>query len=145
MVGESGAACLWGGPLSLMPKSNLWADEMPAAFKIPVSGESGKLADGWLNTNYKAVATVSADTALGAEHSVVLVSAAATISLPTAVGIAGRVYKVIRTGSGAVTVAPAGTETINGTAAAVSLSAQWQSIELISDGAGWIRFDIAAP
>lgn len=64
-----------------------------------------------------------------------------TLTLPTAVGITGREYKIMRTNSGAnaVTIDGNGAETING-AATYSLSAQWQGVTLVSTGAAWLAF-----
>lgn len=62
-----------------------------------------------------------------------------SITLPTAAGIAGRIYTVKRLNSGAnaVTVATTGGQTIDG-AATVALSAQWQTLRVVSDGANWL-------
>jgi hypothetical protein len=68
--------------------------------------------------------------------------AAFNLSLPTAVGITGRIYilKKIDSTANAVTVDPSGTETIDG-AATVSLALQWSRITIQSDGANWQRLD----
>lgn len=62
-----------------------------------------------------------------------------SITLPTAVGIPGRSYTIKRLNSGgnAVTVATTSSQTIDG-ASTVGLSAQWQSVRVVSDGANWI-------
>ncbi|MCA9058609.1 MAG: hypothetical protein KDA85_08920 [Planctomycetaceae bacterium] len=64
--------------------------------------------------------------------------AAFTVTLPTAVGNTGRqlVVKRLNSGSNAVTVAAAGSETIDG-ASTVSLSTQYQVITMVSDGSNW--------
>jgi hypothetical protein len=60
-----------------------------------------------------------------------------TLTLPTAVGISGTVYTIKRTSaSNNVTIDGAGAETIDGAATYV-LTAQWQAVELISNGTSW--------
>ena len=61
-----------------------------------------------------------------------------TITLPTAVGIAGRVYIVKNSGTGTITVDGNSDETIDGVAN-VSLSTQWDIVRLMSNGANWIK------
>ena len=61
-----------------------------------------------------------------------------TISLPTAVGIAGREYVIKRIGAtGTITIDPAGTETIDGSTTK-TLTSQNEVIRIVSDGANWI-------
>lgn len=121
----------------MLTKSSLWATATPTAAKLPISDADGKLDAGWVRYNYAPVTTVSADTLLDASHCVVLVGAAATITLPTAAGIAGRLYSVVRTGTGLVTIQPDGTETISGDTPLV-LTSQWDSAVFVSDGANWV-------
>lgn len=88
-----------------------------------------------------AVTSLAANTVLTSTHSVVLADASGggiTITLPTAVGIAGRIYTVKRTSSGAntVTVDTTSSQTIDG-ATTVVLNAQYTSLDLVSDGANW--------
>lgn len=121
-----------------MPKSTLWATPTPTASKLPVSGTDGFLADGWFRGNYSVIASVSGDTTLDDTHSIVLVSAAATITLPTAVGRTGRIYNIIRTGTADVILGPNGTETISGDTT-LTLRNQWDSCVIVSDGSNWVR------
>jgi len=78
---------------------------------------------------------------LGAGHSVIKANPtmpfSITVTLPTAVWIPGRQYTIKRTGTGGVTVAASGGETIDG-AATYSLSAQWKYVVVVSDGANWL-------
>jgi hypothetical protein len=102
----------------------------------------------WTGTNewqaavtYKYTA-ISTGTTLDTTHYMANVDAAGgavTITLPTAVGITGRLYVIRRVNSGAnaVTVDGAGSETING-ATTYSLTVQYQTVSLMSDGAGWM-------
>lgn len=68
----------------------------------------------------------------------VLVSGATEVSLPTAVGISGKEYNVIRVGTDNVTITPDGAETISGDANFV-LTSQWDSVSMVSDGSDWVR------
>lgn len=91
-----------------------------------------------------AVATLTGATTLDGTHSVVKADAtvaAFTVTLPTAVGVAGRTYRIIRVNSGgnAVTVDTTSAQTING-ASTISLGSQWASAVLVSDGTNWLRF-----
>jgi hypothetical protein len=90
---------------------------------------------------YKYTATSDALT-LDGTHYMVNVDATAgakTITLPTAVGCAGRVYIIRKVDSSANAVIIDGNaaETINGTAT-YSLTIQYQTASIMSDGAGWM-------
>ena len=82
------------------------------------------------------IVSKAADYSLAATDDLCLVSAAATITLPTAVGVAGRVYVVKRTGSGAVVIATTSAQTIDG-AATYTIGTQYQCVAVMSDGANW--------
>jgi len=81
-------------------------------------------------------------TATAGDHTILgdATSGAITITLPSAAGIAGRVYvvKKIDNSTNAVTVAASGSETIDG-ATSVSLSTQWGSVRVQSDGSNWFK------
>lgn len=86
--------------------------------------------------------SVSADDTLDATDEITAVSAsgaARIITLPTAVGIAGRVYTIKKIDSSAntVTIDGNGSQTIDGSTTQV-LYAQWDWIKIISDGANWL-------
>ena len=65
-------------------------------------------------------------------------SAAFTVTLPAAAGVTGQVLSITKTDSSgnAVDIDGNGTETINGSAT-VSLSSQWATRLIQSDGANW--------
>jgi len=89
-----------------------------------------------------AVASVSSNTTLTDAHSLVLVNAGSSdriISLPTAVGITGRIYTIKKTDNGSkkVTVVGRTSETIDG-AASFSLNLQWNFVAIQSDGSNWM-------
>lgn len=82
-------------------------------------------------------ATTAISIGLDASHCVVTVSATATITLPTAVGILGRIYRIKNIGAAAtVTIATTSSQTIDGITTQ-TLTVQYDSITIISDGANW--------
>lgn len=62
-----------------------------------------------------------------------------TVTLPTAVGIQGRIYIIKNTGAGTITLATTSSQTIDG-AAPGSLGAGPTQISLLSNNANWITF-----
>ncbi|MEO6232307.1 MAG: hypothetical protein ABIP10_19410 [Ferruginibacter sp.] len=89
-----------------------------------------------------AIRTITgASTATSTDYTIVSnnVSGAITLDLPTAVGIAGRVYviKKISATSNDVTIDANGSQTIDG-ATTLVLSAQYATATIQSDGANWI-------
>lgn len=76
-------------------------------------------------------------TAADTDYAIDCTSGTFTVTLPTAVAKAGRVYIVKNSGAGTITVGTTSTQTIDG-AASVSLSVQYQRVVVMSDGANWI-------
>ena len=70
------------------------------------------------------------------DHQVNVTANTVTITLPSAGGIAGRMYSIKNTGTGAVTVDGTGAETIDG--ALTQTVDQWENIKIMSTGAAWI-------
>lgn len=70
------------------------------------------------------------------DHIVVATSGTWTATLPTAASIAGTEYIIKNSGSGIITVDPAGTETIDGSTT-IDL-AQYDSLTVVSDGTNWV-------
>lgn len=86
----------------------------------------------------RSVSVISTNTSLGASaltDYVYFCSAALTATLPTAVGNTSR-YTIKRTGTGAVTIGTTASQSIDG-APTFSLGVQYQSVDLVSDGANW--------
>jgi hypothetical protein len=88
-----------------------------------------------------ALATKTANYTLTATDSIILANAASgavALTLPTAVGCAGRVYtlKKIDSSANAVTVATSASQTIDG-ASSQALAAQWNLVRVASDGSNW--------
>ena len=87
------------------------------------------------------ITTVSANTTLDSTYGTVLVDAsggAKTITLPTAVGIAGKIYSIKKTDSAenTVTIATTSSQTIDG-ATTLLLRIQHETVVLQSNGANW--------
>lgn len=87
------------------------------------------------------IATKVADYVLTADDNTILVNATATMTLPTAVGIAGRLYRIKRIfGGGPTTIATTASQTIDGQPSPLILTSQYDAIVTISDGANWLLF-----
>jgi hypothetical protein len=80
--------------------------------------------------------SISANTTLDGTYTHVFASGTITITLPTAVGISGRTYWIKRTGTGTITINTTSSQTIDG-AASLSITAQYDSYTLVSDGSNW--------
>jgi len=59
-----------------------------------------------------------------------------TITLPTSIGISGKIYYIKNTGSGTITIDANGTETIDNEL--TQTITQWDSIVLQSNGINWV-------
>jgi hypothetical protein len=87
----------------------------------------------------RSVNVVAIDTAAGAAPSidyVYVVSGNTIITLPTAVGNTN-LYTVKNVGSGVVSIATTGGQTIDGSASPLQLPLQYTSVDLISNGSTW--------
>ncbi len=60
-----------------------------------------------------------------------------TVTLPTAVVVAGQYYIIKNSGTGVITIDGDGSETIDG-AANKTLSVQYESMTVVSNGVNWI-------
>ena len=91
---------------------------------------------GALITQMPYVAKTTTYTITSDDYAIECTSGTFTVSLPTAVGISGKVYVVKNSGTGVITVDPNSTETIDGNLA-LDLY-QYDSVTLMSNGANWI-------
>lgn len=71
------------------------------------------------------------------DHTIEVTSGTNTQTLPTAVGITGRHYEIINSGTGVVTVATTGGQTINGVSTQVL--GEYQSVIVRSNGSNWLK------
>lgn len=113
-----------------------------------VSAAQTSAANTWAQNQYFSAGmrcryhSISSNTTITNDYYMVNVNAssgAVTITLPTAVNIAGQVFVVRKSdsSSNAVIIDGNGSETINGNAT-VSLTVQYTSYMIMSDGAGWM-------
>jgi len=111
------------------------------------NGDSLRDAAGKINGNFeqlfstRSVATFTAAGGATNSHGVILAdtsTASFWISFPTAFDNSGKVFTVKKTAAAnTVTLNPFSTQTIDGATTKV-LSAQWESVTFISDGANWL-------
>lgn len=89
----------------------------------------------------KVVASYSSTTTAAGSDEVILLSGASfTLSLPTAVGITGKVYEIVHNGTSLTqvyTIDPNGSETIRGNTTFL-LHTNGQRIRIVSNGSNWV-------
>lgn len=83
---------------------------------------------------YRAV--TSTDSVAVTDHVVHATSGTFTLTLPTAVGIAGREFVIRNSGTGTITLGRTSSQTIDGVAANLVIAGKG-FVEVVSDGAGW--------
>lgn len=82
---------------------------------------------------------ISTSTTLDETHNIITYTnndSAGTITLPTAVGITGRIYTIKRAGNAEVVIAATLSETIDGQSTHALATAKG-AVEVVSDGANW--------
>lgn len=125
-VTNNGTVYIEGPPTGFSPTSqetSLWVDAGVV-----------RLDEG-LRLGYASTAT---SLTVGTTQNVLEVTATGqTITLPTAVGVQGRVYTIKLTASGSCTVATTSSQTIDGSTT-YSLSAQYKYVQVQSNNANWI-------
>lgn len=88
------------------------------------------------------IRTVSVSTAVNDEDGTIVVNntGSATVSLPAAAGVTGRIHTIVKISSGPgndLIIDPNGAELINGVSSK-TLTLQWSSITIQSNGVSWI-------
>lgn len=83
------------------------------------------------------IAKTGTYTATTTDYTIDCTSGTFTVTLPTAVGISGRVYIVKNTGTGTITVGTTSSQTIDGSTTK-TLSTQYSGYQVQSNGANWI-------
>lgn len=89
-------------------------------------------------------AKTGAYTLTESDYAINITSGTFTVTLPTAVGIAGRVYVIKNSGTGNITVDANGSQTLDGSTT-VTLYARYSSITIQSDGANWVIIGCISP
>ena len=96
---------------------------------------------GYIYPRFNVVATSAATSAPAAGDFVLISIDTHTCTLPTAVGITGKIIGVyqatVPAGGATIAIATTGAETING-AATQNLATQYSKYMLMSDGANWV-------
>jgi hypothetical protein len=90
----------------------------------------GSFATGYVAKTANYTATIS-------DYTINCTANTFTVTLPTAVGVTGRIYVVKNTGTGVITIATTSSQTIDG-ATTQTLATQYASYTVQSDGANWI-------
>jgi len=102
-------------------------------------GNAGYISfGGAINKPYRAI--TSARTLDGTDHTVDCTANTFAVTLPTAVGVTGRVYNIKNSGAGTITVvaATSPSQQYIDNATTYSISKQYQSITVQSNGSNWI-------
>jgi len=94
----------------------------------------GALEAGGLTLPY--VAKTATYTITATDYTVDCTANTFTVTLPTAVGIQGKIYNIKNTGTGVITVDGDGAETIDGET--TETLEQWETLTIQSTNVGWI-------
>ena len=93
------------------------------------------------------VITITGNTTLSSVHAVILCNSSSnfTVTLPTAVGISGRLYTIKNINTNLITILTTGGQTIDGLTSKF-LTAQYNTVQLVSSGSNWyVLNEINAP
>jgi hypothetical protein len=90
--------------------------------------------NGSLSTNYS-ISTAATYTVLSDDYAIEVQTSGSTITLPTAVGIQGRIYEIDNSSTGDIILDTTGTETINGSLI-FTLSSN-ENLKVQSNGINW--------
>lgn len=105
---------------------------MPDETWVEISNSSGS------GTNPLLRNVITSQTILTTDYTInVTTTGATTQTLPTAVGVIGKVYNIVNSGGGDITVATTSSQTINGSVG-ISMTEQYLSRTFQSDGSNWI-------
>lgn len=110
---------------------------------VATSGNSRLHVNGSLSLSY--IAKTANYTATINDYLIDCTSGTFTVTLPTAIGITGRVYEIVNSGLGTITVATASSQTftnVTSTPTTLTLAtALGKSIKVMSNGANWIQLN----
>jgi len=143
-AGNIQTGSLYGYYIGSPSANGSWYTAVTASALLNQYRSSGSLFTG-LKTTYNgievkslivALATQASNYTLAASDHVLLANGASTISLPTASNISGRIYHIKNVSASIVVVSASNSETIDGSAT-VSLSSQYDKLQIISNGANW--------
>ncbi len=137
--GSSSGSIIFDVPAAITDYTVTWPDNAGSAADVLTTDGYGTLswapAGGGAGTlSYTAQ---TATYAILTSDGIVDCDGTFTITLPTAVGVAGKYYELKNSGTGVITVDTTSAETIDGGATAV-LTTQYESITVASTGTNWI-------
>lgn len=139
-INTGGVCYMTGGTSETANSANLTWDNANTRLGILTASPTSTLhVAGSVQTKFTAASTTLAVTEAHSRISADTTAAGFTITLPTAVGCAGRMYwvKKISVDGNTVTVATTGGQTIDG-ASTKAWATQWTAYGFISDGANWL-------
>jgi hypothetical protein len=125
-------ALFWG---SLSSTDNRVAVNTPEGTTLTSTFQiNGSLATAYVAKTANYVAAVT-------DYTIECTTGTFTVTLPTAVGIAGRTYVITNSGTGVITISSSGGQTfVNVIATPTSLTLnQFNTVTLSSNGANWLR------
>jgi hypothetical protein len=115
--------------------TELYVAQDGAWVSVPIGGGGGGGGGGITRIISKITVSTTAGSAPGTDYAYIC-DGILTVTLPTAVGNTN-CYTIKNIGTGIVTVAATGLETIDGSAT-FSVPTQWISINVISDNINWL-------
>lgn len=131
--GGSGHADLETTFYGTVDEISVWGDALTEDEIATLLGSWGQAND----PEFLTVNTVTTTYSVVTGDHVILASGTFTVTLPTALAVAGKEYTIKNTGAGTITVAQTGSETIDGSASDLSLATTKESVTVVSDGVGW--------
>lgn len=111
-----------------------WADNTPTVL-AGINAEGGFYSVSSLSLNY--VAKTSTYNIATNDYTIDCTSGTFTVTLPTAVGVVGKIYNIKNSGAGTITIATTSSQTIDGVTTK-TISVQYTNIQVQSNGANWI-------
>jgi hypothetical protein len=117
-------------------EASVWGDRLLASEHAALAASGGLVQDPTL----RAVTSTTAAYTATSSDDIILANGTFTVTLPTAVGNSGLDLTVKNVGSGTITVAAAGSETIDGSGT-VSLAAV-AAVTVVSDGTNWAAIGV---
>lgn len=135
--GGSGKPGLFLGPGSSSRDVGFYRDNTNA---LAVSASAGTIFSGNISATAHTLGYVAKTTTYAAsstDSTIDCTSGTFTVTLPTAVGITGRIYTIKNSGTGVITIATTSSQTIDGTTTK-TLPVQYNSLTLVSNGSNWV-------
>lgn len=130
------AGTLIAGNLASGSTSDLLNLQIAGVNRFKATNEGSIVASGGLQLGY--VAKTANYTLTASDYTVNATSNSFTITLPTAIGCAGRIYNIKNSGTGVITINTTSSQTIDGNASGTLTLNQYDNLQIQSDGANFI-------